>query len=204
MKIVLFILCVCILSTQAIPVSRVANGEIAANAQHVCMVLVFRREMETGFAVLGSGSIISRRHVLTAAHVAYGEGNEFRINFFVGTFRRTFESKFALIHETYDDEAKDFANDIALIFLQGNDYFSEMNIIPISRPNVETGVVATVAGFGFTSPQAIGIAANNAMSTSQTVAYTCIFDDGFEAATSHFCALDNANRGIVCPGDNGK
>jgi len=165
------------------------------------MVLVFRPDMEEGYAVLGSGSIISRRHVLTAAHLVHGQDNEFRINFFVGTFRRTFNSTFALIHETFDFVT--FANDIALIFLQGDDLFSEKNVIPISTLNAETGTAGTVAGYGFTSAQAIGFASDNPISANQTVAYNCTFEDNFEAAKSHFCAVDSVYGSIVCPGDNG-
>ena len=73
------------------------------------MVLVFRRELvNTDTVALGSGSIVSARHVLTAAHVVHGQDNTFRINFVVGSTRRSFNSNFALIHENYDP--KNYAN----------------------------------------------------------------------------------------------
>lgn len=201
MKGLFLIFCVCILRSHAIPFSRVANGKVATNDNHACMVLVIRPEnIDTNTAALGSGSIISRRHVLTAGHVVYGQNNNFQINFFVGTSRRLFKSSFGLVHEGYDDES--YANDIGLIFLQGEDYFSVLNIIRISTSNVQTGLVGTVTGYGFTSKETIGYASVQPMSTNQTVANSCVFKD-YEAAPSHFCALDPITQGIICPGDNG-
>lgn len=202
MKASFLIFCVCILGSQASPSSRVANGAVATNGQHACMVLVIRPALvgtETG--ALGSGSIISRRHVLTAGHVVFGPDNNFIINFFVGTSRRSFQSSFALIHENYNDD--NYANDIGLIFLQGDNYFSVHNIIRISTANAQAGVAGAVTGYGFTSKQTIGHASVQPMSASQIVTNNCVFKD-YEAAPSHFCAIDPITSGIICPGDNGK
>lgn len=202
MKGFFLIFCVCILKSQATPFSRVANGKIATNDQHSCMVLVVApAQIGTETAALGSGSIVSTRHVLTAAHLISGKDNKFQINFFVGTSRRSFKSEFALVHESYDEESYD--NDIGLIFLQGDNYFSALNVIRISTSNAPVGTVGTVTGYGFTSKQTIGYASLSPMSANQTVANRCSFKD-FEAAASHFCALDQVTQGIICPGDNGK
>lgn len=191
------------LNYQAIPVSsRIAQGDVAVDVQHVCMVLVIRPGMEEGHAALGSGSIISTRHVLTAAHLVEGLGNTFRINFFVLTSRRSYNSTFALIHEKYD--AEDHINDIALIFLQGDNLFSELNIISISTANAQAGLAGTVTGYGFTSANS-GVASDKPISASQSVAVNCNYEDEeYESSPSHFCAVDSTNRSIVCPGDNGK
>lgn len=99
---------------------------------------------------------------------------------------------------------EDYANDIWLIFLQGHNYFSVLNIIAVSTSDFIVGDVGTVTGYGFVSEDTIGIASLNPMSGNQTVAHTCVFED-FEAAESHFCALDRTvAQSIVCPGDNGK
>lgn len=190
-----------ILPTQAIPSSRVSNGEVATNAPHVCMVLVIRPELETtDTAALGSGSIISPRHVLTAAHVVEGQQNRFIINFVVGTSRRTFNSNFALTHSGYN--ATNYANDIALIFVEGS--FPLASIISISSVAVSAGTECTVTGHGFSSVGTIGFASINAHSAKQRLANACQFDL-LEVAPSHFCAIDEMTtpRGIVCPGDNG-
>ncbi len=202
MKRVFLIFCVCILRLQAIPFSRVANGKVDSKANHACMVLVIRPDLVgTETALLGSGSIISRRHVLTAAHLIFGQSNNYQINFFVETSRRTFKSNFALIHENYDQGQ--YANDIGLIFLQGTDYFSLINVIRLSDYDAHVGTVGTVTGYGFTSKQSIGYASVQPMSANQTVTNNCILKD-YEAAPSHFCALDPITSGIICPGDNGK
>lgn len=193
---------VLILESQAVPSSRVANGKISNNANHACMVLVIRQELEdTGKAVLGSGSVVSRRHVLTAAHVLYGKNNHYIINFFIDGSRRSFKSTFSIIHENFDIETYD--SDIGLIFLQGDDRFSVLNVIPISTLDVQYSVVGIVTGYGFTSETA-RVASLVPMSANQTVAAYCASTD-FVAADTHFCALDSvtSGAGVVCPGDNG-
>lgn len=167
------------------------------------MVLVIRPALTgTDTAALGSGSIISTRHVLTAAHVVAGLNNIFRINYMVGTARRTFDSDFALTHEGYDPV--DHANDIALIFAPSGTLFPVNSIIPISSAVVPAGAECSVSGHGFTSVQTIGFASLVAHTASQRIANACQFDD-LEVAPSHFCALDEVStpRAIVCPGDNG-
>lgn len=167
------------------------------------MVLVIRPELEnTDTAALGTGSIISTRHVLTAAHVVEGVGNRFIINFMDGSSRRSFQSNFALIHELYDPT--NHASDIALIFLQGTNTFPINGIISISTTVVQAPLVCTVVGHGFTSVETIGFASVIAHSATQQISINCQSDD-FEAAPSHVCAIDEVSnpRNIVCPGDNG-
>lgn len=169
------------------------------------MVLVIRPQLEAGTAVLGSGSIVSPRHVLTAAHVVRSVGtqnNEYRINFVVGSSRRSFESNFALVHDSFN--STNFANDIALIFIQGGNTFPINSIIAISSEVMNAGATCTVAGHGFTSVETIGFASINAHTAAQRIAVACQFDK-LEVAPSHFCGVDEVSspRNIVCPGDNG-
>lgn len=151
---------------------------------------------------LGSGSIVSLRHVLTAAHVVFGQNNVFRINFVVGTSRRSFDSNFALIHEGFDKVNN--ANDLALIFIQGGNTFPVNSIIPISTEVLQPGATCTVSGHGFTSIESIGFASVQSHSASQRIANSCQFEE-LQVAPSHFCAIDEMStpRGIVCRGDNG-
>lgn len=123
----------------------------------------------TETAALGSVSIISTRSVLIAAHVLYGHNNHFQINFFVGTSRRSFQSNLALIHENYVTEDYN-ANDIGLIFLQGRNYFSVLNIIAVSMSEFIVRDVGTVTGYGFVSEDTIGIASLN-----RTVAHILVY-----------------------------
>lgn len=190
-------------SAQAFSVSSRVSGAIAKGAPHACMVLVIRPELEnTETAALGSGSIVSRTHVLTAAHVVQGRNNRYRINFGSGLSRGSFESTFALTHEGFDP--LNYANDLALIFIQGGRMFPPNNVIAISSEVLPTGATCTVSGHGFSSVQTIGFASDNAHSATQRIANACQFDE-LKVATSHFCAIDELStpRGIVCPGDNG-
>lgn len=201
MKGLFLLLLALILGSEAVPSGRVANGIITNNVNHACMVLVIRKELtDTGTAVLGSGSIVSRRHVLTAAHLLYGQDNKYQINFFIERSRRSFQSTFSIIHENYDEET--YASDIGMIFLQGDDYFSALNVIPISTLNAQVSVVGTVTGYGFTS-ETSRIASVDAMSANQTVTANCVFKD-FDAAKTHFCAMDAVSSSVICPGDNGR
>lgn len=189
------------------PVQAISNGQVAQNAPHACMVLVIRPEFEgTGNAALGTGSIVSPRHVLTAAHVVRGNvnggNNRFQINFFSGTSRRTAESSFAITHENFN--ATNNAFDVALIFIQGTTTFPAANIIRISTDREQTTQTYTVTGFGFTSNDTIGFASVTPYSASQRVALQCQFEN-YEVSPNHFCAIDDvaSPAGIVCRGDNG-
>lgn len=166
------------------------------------MVLVIRPDIAADHAALASGSIVSVRHVLTAAHVVRGQNNIYRINFMVGTSRRSFESNFALSHEAYDPT--NYSNDIALIFIQGGNTFPVNSIIPIFSGDVGPGAVCSVSGHGFTSVETIGSASIFAHTATQRIANACQFDE-IVVGPSHFCGIDEMSspRGIVCPGDNG-
>lgn len=190
----LLVVFLCILRSHAISNGNVATG----SADHACMVLVIRKALEgTDTAALGGGSIVSRRHVLTAAHLVYGVNNKYQINFFLGTSRRQFNSTFALQHENFDLES--YSYDVALIFLQGKDFFSDLNIIPISTVEVGSALVARTIGYGFTSADS-AVASVIPMAANQTVASYCLLDP-YPNADTHFCASDSS--AIICPGDNG-
>lgn len=180
---------------------RIGGAVPAELAPHACMVLVHRTNLNgTNTAALGGGSIISNRHVLTAAHLVQGDVIRYQVGFIVGTSRRLVEATFRLIHEAYDNT--DFSNDIALIFLQGTATFPLANAIIISI--IETaptqGDEHTTVGFGFTAADSTG-ASSDPYASTQAVATPCDFEN-FELAPSHYCSIDNGGT-YICPGDNG-
>ncbi|KAJ6647734.1 Trypsin Blo t 3 [Pseudolycoriella hygida] len=207
----LILVALCVFGAHAIPRpvaqnspihTRVGGNVPAETAPHACMVLVHRTDLEgTNTAALGGGSIISSRHVLTAAHLVQGSVIRYQIGFIVGTARRLVEATFRLIHEEFDNT--DFKNDIALIFLQGTATFPLANAITISiEPAAPTtGTALITAGFGFTAANSTG-ASSSPFASNQAVAAVCEFDN-FELTDTHFCATDESGATWVCPGDNG-
>lgn len=166
------------------------------------MILVHRANLDgTNTAALGGGSIISARHVLTAAHLVQGDVLRYQVGFIVGTARRLVEATFRLIHEEYDNT--DFSNDIALIFLQGTATFPLANAIVIATDEAgpAEGTALVTVGFGFTAADSTG-ASSTPYAAVQDVITGCEFER-FELADTHFCAIDNAAATWVCPGDNG-
>lgn len=172
----------------------------ATNCPHAAMVLVHRRNLDgTNTAALGGGSIISTRHLLTAAHLVQGDNIRYQIGFIVGSSRRLVDSNFRLMHEEYNNE--DFSNDIALLFLQGTATFPLASAIIITNTvDMPTGGPFSLVGFGFTAANSTG-ASSDPFEAIQTVETACTFEN-FEQAASHFCAIDSGST-VVCPGDNG-
>lgn len=182
---------------------RIGGSVPALLSPHACMVLVHRTNLEgTNTAALGGGSIISNRHVLTAAHLVQGEVIRFQIGFIIGTARRLVDASFSLTHEGYNNT--DFRNDIALIFLQGSQTFPIANAIIISIDDAApaTGTALTTVGFGFTEPGSTG-ATSDPYAAAQAVADPCELSNNVTLAATHFCAIDDAALTWVCPGDNG-
>lgn len=181
---------------------RIGGAVPAELAPHACMVLVHRPNLEgTNTAALGGGSIISNRHVLTAAHLVQGDILRYQVGFIVGSSRRLVEATFRLIHEAYDNT--DFSNDIALIFLQGTATFPLANAITISiiETAPATGDAHTTVGFGFTAADSTG-ASSDPYASAQVVASPCEFEN-FELTDTHYCAIDPDDTTYICPGDNG-
>jgi len=212
MKGFLVLIALCFMGAHAIPKpvirheplrGRVGGGVIALLAPHACMVLVHRTNLNgTNTAALGGGSIISTRHVLTAAHLVQGDNIRYQVGYIVGTSsRRLVESTFRVIHEDYDNT--NFQADIALIFLQGTATFPLPNVIAITEDAAipPTAQLQTVVGFGFTAADSNG-ASSDPYAAQQNVAGTCEFEN-FNLTETHFCAIDDATTTWVCPGDNG-
>jgi hypothetical protein len=191
----LILIALCVVGANAIPKpaaqSNAHKGRVGgdppldpfANAPHACMVLVFRSGLEPGMAALGGGSIISTRHVVTAAHLVQGSNTKYQVGFFpTPTTRRIFESTFRVIHEDYDNT--DFSSDIALIFLQGTNTFPTANVIPISTDAAPpaAGSALTTVGFGFTAADSTG-ASSDPYAAVQLPATPCDLEGIVEADT---------------------
>lgn len=182
--------------------SRVGGGVPAESAPHACMILVNRVNPDgTGEAVLGSGSIISTRHVVTAAHLVEGNNINYQIGFIDGNNRRHHTATFRLIHEDYN--STDFSSDIALIFLRGDDRFPAANAIALTTDfdAPTNGRALKTAGYGLSSADSTG-GTCDPYAADQHVASSCAFAN-FELTDTHFCAEDSSAATWVCPGDNG-
>lgn len=166
------------------------------------MILVNRANLDgTNTAALGGGSIISTKHVVTAAHLVQGDNISYQIGFIVGNSRRLYTSTFRVIHEDYSND--DFSNDIALIYLQGTNTFPATNVIAITTDTAAPaeGTALITAGFGFTSADSTG-ATSDPYAADQHVSSSCTFGN-YELTGTHFCAEDSSAASWVCPGDNG-
>lgn len=204
----LFFITLCVVGINAIPrpaighepiQSRVGGGVGAVNASHACMVLVHRTSIAPD-VVLGGGTIVSPRRVLTAGHLVHGTNSLYQVGFFVLTSRRMAESTFVLIHSDFNITS--YASDIALIFMN-SDVFPVANVIPISTTPGQpaAGSVARLVGFGFTNAASTG-ASINPYAAAQNIANACVIENVVVAPT-HVCAIDPSGATYICPGDNG-
>ncbi|XP_076449252.1 trypsin-1-like [Babylonia areolata] len=132
--------------------SRIVGGELVSK----CSVVPWQVRLIIGDNLCG-GSIISDRHILTAAHCLHEMQDE-RITVTAGDIEmwvdelneKTFEVEHFIIHQDYDPGT--FENDIALITLGEKMDFNKC-IHPICLTPVHTpaGEKCTVSGWGTTS-----------------------------------------------------
>ncbi|XP_062543399.1 chymotrypsin-like [Armigeres subalbatus] len=204
----LLVVTVLILGAQATPdrSSRIINGH-ASPLQPYNVYLLYLNANNAGF--YGGGSIISTRHVLTAAQNIFGY-----IRWDIGMGSNIFSqlsavtSTDATAHPSYNSANK--ANDIGIVTLPVALVFSS-TIQPIGLPPLTSTASPLpleneqgfVVGFGFT----------NAASTSQSATLVRSYPrvtanlrcQQFYAITLplHFCAENNIELSNICNGDLG-
>lgn len=163
------------------------------------MLLIERADLAPSDQLaLGSGSIVSRSRVLTAAHVVRGATGVMAgfYRWFVepGQIQRA-DAIYVQPIKIFEDPSLE--NDLAIVIFNNN-VFPALNVIRIAGTTPTAGA-AFVAGYGFVSPTSTD-ASLVPLLAPLTVAAACSED--VAATPSHFCAATDAPA-ILCPGDNG-
>lgn len=178
---------------------RVAGAPtVAENALHACLLLIERNDLNNQLA-MGSGSIVSRSRILTAAHVvrgATGVQAGYYLRWVTLTQLRRADSIYVQPMHTFNSQS--FEDDLALVIFPHNSFPMD-NVIPIALNAPTASASVFVAGYGFDSatsitPLMVPLLASLTMSIGCT--------DAVAATGSHFCALVN-NPAALWPGDNG-
>uniref|UniRef100_V5G8Q1 Chymotrypsin n=1 Tax=Anoplophora glabripennis TaxID=217634 RepID=V5G8Q1_ANOGL len=154
------------------------------------------------------GSLISPRHILTAAHCLAGAAGalvHLGAHDVGGTAEATqtvVESKNLIVHSNYNES--DISNDIGLVVLDEpvelNEYIDVIALAPSNINTDYTGYNATVSGWGLTEggqPSSVLLEANvSVMSNAQCrQIYSIVID-------TQLCTLGNEGE-AVCDGDSG-
>lgn len=170
---------------------------VAENALHACILLVQREDLIDQFA-MGGGSIVSRRQIITAAHVVRRatsvQAGYYRNRVAADRFFRA-DSIYVQPIQLFVDGALDF--DLAIVIFAANS-FPLANVIPIAARTPTTGD-AFVAGYGFQNAAAVEPSLLPLLAPL-TVAAACT--DAVNATESHFCAT-TVTPAVLCLGDNG-
>lgn len=176
---------------------RIANGQPATAAElHACILLIRRNNIANGQAAMGSGSIVSRNRVLTAAHVITG-ATAVTVGFYSGRmqinrFRRA-NATYAQPMQSFD--VVTFANDLAVLQFDTN-VFPALNVIAIGSA-AATGTTF-VASYGFTGPNSLE--PSQIPNVAEQRVGPC--DGTLETTPEHFCATAQGTT-VVCLGANG-
>lgn len=176
---------------------RIADGTPATDAEmHACILLISRANIAAGRAAMGSGSIVSRNRVLTAAHVIV-DATAVTVGFYSGRmqtnrFRRG-RASYSQPMQSYVVET--FANDLAVVQFD-TDIFPSANVIAIAAA-APTGR-AFVASYGFTRPNSLE--PSQLPNVSEQLVDAC--GTAVANTPSHFCATAQGTS-VVCLGANG-
>ncbi|XP_065095016.1 collagenase-like [Ochlerotatus camptorhynchus] len=208
MKLIALFAVLCVLGAQAAPDRnpRIINGQSAPHQPYNAYVLYLNAQ-NAGF--FGGGSIISDRHILTAAQNIQGF-----IRWDVGlgsnifTQLNTITSNIAVSHPQFNSANR--ANDIGIITLPASLVFTS-TVSPISLPalgQISNGYPfeneeGTVVGFGFVTA-ASTTRSDFLMRAFQRVIPNIRCQQHYQITLpNHFCAEDTIDISNICNGDLG-
>lgn len=184
--------------------TRINGGFISGAQPHNVHIMAFRGG--TGQNVIfGGGSIVSARHVLTAAHLLVGF-DDYQIGYGGTNLLQLIvvHPATVLIYPNYVAATRQ--HDIAILGLRvGTTWDNRVNVQPI-RYSTSTLVpqlnqIGTVAGFGFTFADE-GFPSLTLRTTQLTTIASCAPNTPITG--SHFCAISPATQpSNVCTGDGG-
>lgn len=140
--------------TQSVP--RIINGLRAPEHRYPWIVLVQARDEVKRLTGICGGSIITRKHVLTAGHCLFLHGERSSLSVLYGHTTLALAQRSAVIraklHPGYDDRT--LMNDIAVLELSHELQFSD-HVQPVCLPTEDfpplPGTIGIVAGWGYTS-----------------------------------------------------
>ncbi|XP_037517402.2 mast cell protease 1A [Rhipicephalus sanguineus] len=140
--------------TQSVP--RIINGLRAPEHRYPWIVLVQARDEVRRLTGICGGSIITRKHVLTAGHCLFLHGERSSLSVLYGHTTLALAQRSAVVratlHPGYDDRT--LMNDIAVLELSHELQFSN-RVQPVCLPTEDfpplPGTIGIVAGWGYTS-----------------------------------------------------
>lgn len=183
------------------------NGFISGLQPHNVHVMGFRNPTGPNdpSAMFGGGSIVSARHVITAAHVLHGFGN-YQIGYGSNQLMQLAVAypATALIYPGFVPATRQ--HDIAILALRaGTAWTLPATTRPIrwaaNSVDPMAGRVVTVVGFGFTFANE-GFPSMQLRSAQLQVAAPGACQAAVSVTGSHFCGMPQAGRN-VCGGDGG-
>ncbi|XP_019561140.2 brachyurin-like [Aedes albopictus] len=206
-QLVLLSVIFCVLGVQAAPdrTSRIINGQIANNQPSNAYILYTRADT---FGYFGGGTIISDRHILTAALNIVGFVRwDVGVGSNIFTQLGTVTSYTAQAHPSYNSANR--ANDIGVITLPVSLVISA-NVAPIALPPLNSAPgypfeneQGTIVGFGFTDLAATVRPSYLMRATQRVISNTRCQQYYQITVPSQFCAEDVVERSNVCNGDLG-
>ncbi|KXJ73174.1 hypothetical protein RP20_CCG016336 [Aedes albopictus] len=205
----LFATIVLVFDVQAQPnqTPRADNGYLAPHVSYNAYIL-YMNQQSAGF--FGGGTIISDRHILTAAkNIVEFTRWDVGVGSNVFVHLSTITSNQATAHPEYNPVTS--ANDIGIIFLPVSLEFTT-NVFPIALPDPYSQQMlpleneeGTILGFGFTTTASMD-RSDFLMAAFQRVTADTLCQNMYHVETlQHFCAVeDNASRfSSVCVRDVG-